>query len=158
MRFSLPRLHWTDRRRAEKVVTTEDGEVINFLDVDGRENPDPTPLSPPVGYNRQPSLSEQLRHMVRDYKAMQRLAGDDDVETFEEADDFEVADDVIVDTPYEEQFDPLGRSSFTPLPEVARQEAEANAAAKAALDAKAKAASSSPQPSAPASPAPAEPA
>lgn len=121
------------------------------LNEDGHETPDPRPMSPPVGYNRQPSLAEQMREMVRDHKAMMALAGDDTVETFEEADDFDIGDDIDLSTPYEESFDPLGRSSFTPLAEVARQEQAANEAAKAARP---PAPSPQPVPQAPAEPAP----
>jgi len=118
------------------------------LTPDGRrENLDPTPVAPPVGYKAAPSLSDQIREMVRSERlALEAAQGG--FETFEEADDFEVGDDYDPSTPYEETFDPQGRSSFTPLDIVALQEEAANA------EAKAKAASSTPQPSPAPAPAP----
>lgn len=87
------------------------------LTPDGRELLDPTPMAPPVGYKRQPSLSEQIREMVRS----ERLAADLDglgFETLEEADDFDVGDDFDPSSPYEEVFDP------TPISELRRRQAE----------------------------------
>lgn len=133
------------------MVSLADGEVISHLDENGHEVLDGTPMSPPVGYIKQPSLAEQIRQGVRDYRLMQQLAADEDVESFEEADDFDVGDDVEVNSPWEEQFDPEGRSSFTPLSEVTRQEAAANEKIKAKKAADA-AAATPPQPS-PAQPA-----
>ncbi len=76
-----------------------------LLDRYGRETPDPTPLAPPIGHNPQPSLTQQIRDMVRS----ERLARDleaSGVETFEDADDFDVGDDYDPSSPYEEDFDP----------------------------------------------------
>lgn len=70
-----------------------------------REEPDPTPMAPPVGYKSAPSLAEQIREMVRSEKLAQELAAQG-VETFEEADDFDVADDYEVQSPWENEFDP----------------------------------------------------
>lgn len=69
------------------------------------EVPNPTPVAPPVGYKRQPSLTEQIRAMVRS-EALRQAAEAEGVETFEEADDFEV-DDYDPTSPYEEVFDPV---------------------------------------------------
>lgn len=54
------------------------------------ETPDPTPMQPPLGYKRAPTLAEQIRHQVLAAKldALAELE-----ETEEEADDFEVGDD-----------------------------------------------------------------
>lgn len=72
----------------------------------GQEVPDPTPIEPPLGYVKQPSISDQIRQMVRSEQLRQeaRNAG---FETLEEADDFDV-DDEFHDptTPYEEHFFP----------------------------------------------------
>lgn len=82
------------------------GEIVH--DERGREIPDPTPMQPPVGYNRQPSLSEQIRAMVVSEKLRleAQAAG---LETFEEADDFDVGDDFEQErsSPYEANFDPM---------------------------------------------------
>lgn len=143
----LQRLPWTERPRKEKVLVDEDGEIVSALAPDGSEVPDPTPMAPPVGYKPAPSLADQIREMVRSER-LAREAQEAGFETFEEADDFDVGDDYEPNTPYEETFDPQGRSSFTPVDEVTRQEQAANEAAKA------KAPSSPPEPSVPAQPAP----
>jgi len=77
----------------------------DYLDARGREKPDPIPLSPPLGYKKHPTLREQIRDMIRSEKLRQEVeaAG---LETFEEADDFDVGDDYDPRSPYEEVFDP----------------------------------------------------
>lgn len=68
--------------------------------------PDGTPMAPPVGYKPQPSMVEVIRDMVRN----ERLQADLDaagLETFEEADDFEVGDDgEDLKSGFENDFDP----------------------------------------------------
>lgn len=80
----------------------------------GREIPDPTPLAPPLGYKKQPTLAEQMRAMVisEKLKAEARAAG---AETFEEADDFNVGDDYDPTSPYEEIFEPLPAPDERPI-------------------------------------------
>lgn len=75
------------------------------LDARGREIPDPTPIAPPLGYIRQPSLAEQMRAMIRS-ENLRLAALQSGVETFEEADDFDVGDDFDPHSPYENDFDP----------------------------------------------------
>lgn len=68
---------------------------------------DPTPMAPPIGYERRPSIMEQVKAMVE--QRLTELRETEDQETFEEADDFDVEDsDVPFDpkTPYENDFDP----------------------------------------------------
>lgn len=88
-----------------------------YLDAHGREIPDPTPMAPPVGYVRRPSIAEQMRQMIQQasYEASQAGA-----ETEEEANDFDV-DDGEPWSPYEDEFeiDPamemmLARQSVSP--------------------------------------------
>lgn len=76
-----------------------------------KEHLDPTPIAPPVGYRKSPSLREQIREMVRSERLAQELAASG-YETFEEADDFDVDDDEDPNSPYEVHFDPP-----TPAPE-----------------------------------------
>lgn len=71
----------------------------------GREKPDGTPVAPPVGYVKQPSLAEQIRNMVRSERLRQE-AESAGFESFEDADDFEVGDDYEPSSPYEYEFDP----------------------------------------------------
>lgn len=75
-----------------------------YLDPLGREKPSPVPMAPPIGYVKQPSLTERIRTMVA--TELSRRAAEDGHETFEEADDFDVGDDYEPDSPYEEVFDP----------------------------------------------------
>lgn len=67
---------------------------------------DSTPMAPPLGYKRQPSLSEQIREMVRHERLQADLAAQG-VETFDEADDFSIGDDFDPKSPFEEHFDPI---------------------------------------------------
>jgi len=95
-----------------------------------RYKPDPTPMAPPIGYNPQPSLAEQIRAMVRSSQLAleaERLGA----ETFEEADDFEM-DDVDPSSPYEENFDPVPARELKARRKKAEDEAAAAAAAEAA--------------------------
>lgn len=93
------------------------------IDARGRELPDPTPIAPPIGYKRAPSLAEQIREMVRSERLAQEAAAMG-YETFEEADDFDVGD-LDPTSPYENDFDP-------PVSELRRREMAANEAAAAA--------------------------
>lgn len=68
------------------------------------EHPDPTPMAPPVGFKRRPSLADQIREMVRNER-LQRELDQAGYETFEEADDFDVGDDFDPTSAYEEHFD-----------------------------------------------------
>lgn len=62
------------------------------LNEDGSIKGDPTPMAPPVGYKKAPSMVEIVRDMVRGERLKQEAmqAG---YETFEEADDFDVPDE-----------------------------------------------------------------
>lgn len=81
------------------------------------EVPDPTPVAPPVGYKKQPSMVEYIRDMVRSEKLRQEAeaAG---YETFEESEDFDVGDDNDPTSPWENEYDP-------PISEI-RSEVERN--------------------------------
>lgn len=57
----------------------------------GREIPDPTPVEIPVGFHRPPSLREQFARFMRE--ELSARAVDAGMESFEEADDFDVPDD-----------------------------------------------------------------
>lgn len=111
-------------------ITFEDGVTMDLeeyleqhpkgkpLTPDGKEILDPTPIAPPVGYMRQPSLAEQVRQMVISERLRQEAeaAG---MESFEDADDFDVGDDFDPSSPYEQDFDP------TPIAELKRRRAAA---------------------------------
>lgn len=90
------------------------------LDLLGHEVPDPTPLALPVGFKTPESLTEQIQRLVRG--AISQEAAERGEETFEEADDFDVDDELDFRTPYEMDFDPvLGREVS---PEMMQKHAE----------------------------------
>lgn len=86
-------------------ILPNEGKEGKPLDQYGREVPDPTPMEPPVGYFRQPSMVEHIRSLVAS-EMLRRAAEEAGAETFEESEDFEVGDDYDPHTPYEAVFDP----------------------------------------------------
>lgn len=76
------------------------------LDEFGKFEPDGTPMAPPIGYKKQPSMVEIVRNMVRSERLAADLAAAGH-ETFEESDDFDVPDDPPdMRSPFENDFDP----------------------------------------------------
>lgn len=74
----------------------------------GRENPSPERLSMPSGFERPLTLQEQVQRLVR--SSLSRYAEMQGFESFDEADDFDIEDEIEPHTPYEVFFDPvLGR-------------------------------------------------
>lgn len=69
------------------------------FDERGREILDDKPAALPVGFQRPPSLQDQIRSLVRN--ELSRRASDQGFETFEESDDFEVGDDFDPKSPWE---------------------------------------------------------
>lgn len=63
------------------------------LNAKRQEMPDPTPMAPPVGYKKQESMSEIIRKMVT--QSLREHAQQNGLETFQEADDFNIDDDPI---------------------------------------------------------------
>lgn len=104
------------------------GKETKPLDQFGREIPDPTPVAPPVGYNRQPTMVEHIRAMVQG-ELLRRAAEESGAETFEEADDFDIPGDEPF-SPYEAEFEPV--RAVKARKAVADAEAAAVAAAAAA--------------------------
>lgn len=62
----------------------------------GQELPDDTPLEIPLGMRRPLTLQEEIQAAVRG--AVSRAAARNEMETFEEANDFDIPDDDIEDT------------------------------------------------------------
>lgn len=93
------------------------------LDPRGRELVDPTPIAPPVGYKRVPTLVEQLRQMVRS-ESLAREAREAGFETFEEADDFDIPDDPLDPQSSHE----IGFEPPVPISELRRRQAAERAA------------------------------
>lgn len=108
-----------------------------MLDEQGHEVVSNVPEAPPLGWKRQPTMVDHIREMVRSERLRQEAeaAG---AETFEEAEDFDVGDDLDLSSPYEAEYEPL--SAVKARKEVADKEAEvvAKAKAKEAADAKKK--------------------
>lgn len=57
----------------------------------GHEVPDPTPVEWPAGVRRPETLTEQIQRLVR--VQMSQFAQEQGLETFEEADDFDIEDE-----------------------------------------------------------------
>lgn len=91
-------------------VDHETGEVR--LDEEGREIPDPTPIELPLGMKRPETLAEQVQRLVRNQ--VSQYAAIHGHETFEEAEDFDIEDDLDPSTPYELEFDPVLGKELTP--------------------------------------------
>lgn len=103
-------MQWLKKIRQPKKFCTEeqyrqklDREPDNILQTDGSIRPDPTPMAPPVGYKKQPSMMEHMRAIVQN--ELSRRAAERGFETFEEADDFEDMDDPWPTSPHENEGD-----------------------------------------------------
>lgn len=80
--------------------------------------PDPVPIAPPIGYKRQPSMTEIVRNAIASerLKMEAELAG---YETFEESEDFDVDDDFTVPR---SQHEWEGQPTMSELREAVREE------------------------------------
>lgn len=81
-----------------------------------REIPDNTPVEMPVGYEQPESLESMIRRMISNNEYLNHFKG---AESIEEADDFDVMEDELPESPYEfkdmrEEF--LGEVKQTPAP------------------------------------------
>jgi hypothetical protein len=83
----------------------QDGvQVSSGIGTDGREYPDPVPMSPPVGYEPPSDVLQMLEQLFLRGKAVLEAA---QIETEEEANDFDIEDDPVDPlTPYEAVFNP----------------------------------------------------
>jgi hypothetical protein len=70
----------------------------------GSEKPDPKPMNIPVGFKKPQNLKEQIHQMIKNERLIHEMeaAG---METFEDADDFDIGDDYDPTSPYEMDFD-----------------------------------------------------
>lgn len=64
-----------------------------------REKVDPTPVARPIGWQKPPSLQETIQRAMRAH--FEAIARENEVESFEDADDFDVDDDPELKSPYE---------------------------------------------------------
>lgn len=83
---------------------------LRFLDERGREVPDPNPVEIPAGFRVPESLEARIARLIR--RDISEQAEAQGMETFDEAEDFDIDDDMFdPHSPYEEVFDPaLGRA------------------------------------------------
>lgn len=89
------------------------------LDENGREMPSDAQLRIPVGFKRPETLAEQVQRLVRN--GLSQYAESQGKETFQEADDFDVDDEMDLHTPFEQFFDPVLGKDVT-LDELRRYE------------------------------------
>lgn len=92
---------------AKKTEQLEFHDGRSIMTPDGSEIPDPRPVQLPVGFERPESIQDLIRRLVTDRQIRDDLASSD-IESFDEADDFDVMDDIPPTSPYEENFDPQG--------------------------------------------------
>lgn len=83
----------------DELVTVERG----MLNIRGHEVVSNEVIEPPLGFLDQPDLMETIRRMIRSEEFRRANEGE---ESFEEADDFDVEDDIDPASPYEMYFDP----------------------------------------------------
>lgn len=112
--------HDTTRQSTEQLI--EPKRSAERHNSHGEEVLDPTPMQPPLGYKKTPSLSEQIQQQVRiaQLKMLEDMALE---ETEDEADDFEIGDD----------YEPLSKHENDHMPSLAnlkKKAAEINAAIK----------------------------
>ena len=110
----------------EPLVHPETGEIrIRTHRGSHYEDPDPTPFAPTVGVRPKETLEERMRRMIRD--EMSYAAEQQGMESFEEADDFDVDDErdpeSMYEIPWEPAFEP--RNPAPPSPEVRNAEIKA---------------------------------
>lgn len=85
----------------------EDGvQATSSIGADGLEYPDPVPMAPPVGWNAPPTMAQFIRQFVRQELFNKEMQGAG-FETFEEADDLDIPDDLDPQSRYEDEFEPL---------------------------------------------------
>lgn len=87
-----------------KKVKSSGKPQISGLTPEGREIPDPIPLKPALSRQRARSIRDHVVDVVRS-ENFRRSMEDQGQETFEDADDFDVDDDIDPSSPYEEFFE-----------------------------------------------------
>jgi len=100
----------------EDVFKTTD--KYNRFSEDNKEILNPTPMQPPLGYKPSLSLAEQIRQQVRMLKGLEDM----EPETEEEADDFEIDEDPVMASRWENDMIPSIKESRARLRELEAQE------------------------------------
>lgn len=104
------------REKIDDVYKTTD--KTNRHDENGHEILNPTPMAPPLGYKPTLSLAEQVRLQVRQMRAME----DNEPESEEEADDFDIADDPPITSRWENDMVPSIKETRARIRELEKQE------------------------------------
>lgn len=89
-----------------KEIFNPDGELIVRVAEGEPDFFDPTPVAPPIGWHKQPSMHDIIAAQVRQ-ALLDREVEAQGMETWEEADDFDVDDDPFPQSPHEGDFDPI---------------------------------------------------
>lgn len=84
---------------------------------DNREHLNPTPMEPPLGYERPPSIVEIIRQQVRGLNHL----NDTEPETEEEADDFEIEEDPAFPSRWENDHIPSIKETRARMKELERE-------------------------------------
>jgi len=80
-----------------------------------REHLDPTPLAPPIGWSKPRHIVDDIREMVR--SELSRRAQSQGLESFDEAEDFDIDEEYDPTSPWEQMFEP------TPVQELRERQA-----------------------------------
>jgi len=89
-------------RVGEAIYRREQSVQAQHLDGHGREKPNPVPLAPPVGYVKPISIADQIRQAIKQASFEAAMSG---LETEEEANDFDVGEDMEPFSPWENDFE-----------------------------------------------------
>lgn len=85
----------TFRRSGERRLTVEEYHaklIKRGLNLDGSPQLDPTPIAPPIGYVKAPSMMQMMHDMLTNHKLQQQLEARG-AETLEDFEDFDVEDE-----------------------------------------------------------------
>lgn len=102
--------------------------VTAVLDEKGHEVVDSTPMQPPLGFQRQPSVNDRIRQMIRSYQ-LEQEALQSGMETEDEANDFVTDEDEELKSGYEIGEDGQAPEFIPPPAEPARTPPEGGAPA-----------------------------
>lgn len=101
-----------------EIVNGYTGEVVSESEVEyaytregrkeiGLEFPNPIPMEAPLGQQPYEDIWVTIRRMVLDHARIQAEAGQEEMETEDEANDFDVGDDFDPSSPWEEHHEPV---------------------------------------------------
>lgn len=94
-----------DPTTGEIVFAKRISQQDRYLNKAGQEIPDPRPAAPALGRKPEMHIRDYIRTLVKSERLQQDLDAQG-VESFEEANDFEVGDDYFPDSQYENDLEP----------------------------------------------------